>query len=490
MMFSLADLFDRVTSGFWSGSLENLTGENLSNQCCERALSLLQLADTPLVHGDRLVIRAQNDIPTVATMLAAWHLGLVVVPVKGDASQSSVSAIASDCNAKAIVEGEKVISLATYRSQQRLFELSTPVRVTGVDLALIIYTSGSTGKPKGIMLTHQNVLTSLDSLSQYLRLAETDRILCLSPLSFDYGLYQVLFALKTGCSTILYDKTFNPLHALKVISDQKISVLPIVPAMGAALAKLLTLVKPDLSVLRALTNTGGHLPEYVIRTWKEYCPALDVFSMYGLTECKRALYLEPELWEQKMGSVGKPIPGLDARIFLMDAGTNAYREAEVNEIGELFVRGSGVMQAYYDPCAQGGAQIFNGLYRDDNWLATGDLFSRDQEGFYYFRGRSKDLIKQAGFCLFPKDLEAVIDTCPLVHLSVVLGSLDKFQNEVAVCVVELQENTPENQQQLKVWLKENLDADYTPREVRFVESIDLTANGKIDKKKLEQELQA
>ncbi|WP_226647819.1 class I adenylate-forming enzyme family protein [Microbulbifer variabilis] len=489
-MFSLADLFDRVITGFWCGSLENLTGEKLTTQCCESALSLLQQTDIQLTHGDRIVVRAQSDIFTVATMLAAWRLGLVVVPVKGDATQSAVNSIAADCNAKGIVEGEKIVSLETYRPQQQLFEICTPARVTGVDLALIIYTSGSTGKPKGIMLSHQNVLTSLQSLSQYLRLASEDRILCLSPLSFDYGLYQVLFALYKDCSTILYDKTFNPLQALKVISELKISVLPIVPAMGAALAKLLPLVKPDLSRLRAITNTGGHLPEYVIRTWKEYRPSLDIYSMYGLTECKRALYLEPELWEQKMGSVGKPIPGLDARIFLLDAEANTYREAQANEVGELFVRGSGVMQSYYDPSAQGGAQIVNGLYRDDNWLATGDLFSRDDEGFYYFKGRSKDLIKQAGFCLFPKDLEGVIDACPLVHLSVVIGSTDKFQNEIAVCVLELQENTSENQQQFKVWLKDNLDTDYTPREVRFVESIQLTANGKIDKKKLERELQS
>ncbi|GAB2884721.1 class I adenylate-forming enzyme family protein [Microbulbifer echini] len=488
-MFSLADLFDGVVTGSWLGSLENLTGEKLTAQCCGRALSLLQQTDIQLAHGDKIVIRAQNDFFTVATMLSAWHLGLVVVPIKGDAGQAAVESIAADCNAKAIVEGESIALLETYRPQQKLFELHTASRVTGVDLALIIYTSGSTGKPKGIMLTHQNVLTSLQSTSDYLRLDSEDRILCLSPLSFDYGLYQVLFALFKDCTTILYDKTFNPLHVLKVISEMKISVLPIVPAMGAALSKLLSLVKPDLSHLRAITNTGGHLPEYVIRAWKQYCPALNVFAMYGLTECKRALYLEPELWEQKMGSVGKPIPGLDVRIFLLDELQNTYHEAKANEVGELFVRGSGVMQAYYDPSAKGGAQIISGLYRDDNWLATGDLFSRDDEGFYYFKGRSKDLIKQAGFCLFPKDLEGVIDACPLVHLSAVLASSDRYQNEIAVCVLELHENTPEHQQQFKAWLKDNLDADYTPREVRFVEAIKLTANSKIDRQKLQQELE-
>ncbi|GAA5442432.1 2-succinylbenzoate--CoA ligase [Microbulbifer sp. NBRC 101763] len=489
-MFSLADLFDKVVANSWHGSLESLTGEKLTLSHCEEALALLKQESLGLINGDRIVVRAHSDIFTVAVMLAAWRLGLAVVPVKGDASEAAVQSVASDCNAKVIFKDGDVVSLETYRSEQRRFEFCAPPEVTGVDLALIIYTSGSTGRPKGIMLTHQNVLTSLESITEYLRLTEQDRILCLSPLSFDYGLYQVLFALYKECTTVLYDKPFNPVHALKALSENKITILPIVPAMGAALVKLVSLVKPDLSLLKSITNTGGHLSEYVIRAWKEYCPQLNVFSMYGLTECKRAMYLEPELWEEKMGSVGKPVPGLDARIFQYDSDADSYREVAENEVGELYVRGSAVMQAYYDPNAQGGATIVHGLYRDDNWLATGDLFSRDNEGFYYFKGRSKDLIKQAGFCLFPKDLENLIDACPQVHLNVVMGSKDKFQSEIAVCVVELHENTPENQQQFKVWLKENLDVDYTPREIKFAESIQLTANSKVDRKLLQQEFQA
>lgn len=489
-MFSLADLFDKVVANSWHGSLESLTGEKLTAPKCEKALALLQKSETELTRGDRIVVRAHSDIFTVAAMLAAWRLGLAVVPVKGDASEAAVQSVASDCNAKAIFEKDRIVSLGTYRSEQKRFEFCSASKVTGVDLALIIYTSGSTGRPKGIMLTHQNVLTSLESITQYLRLTAQDRVLCLSPLSFDYGLYQVLFALYKDCATVLYDKTFNPIQVLTAVPENKVSVLPIVPAMGAALAKLLPLVKPDLSMLRSITNTGGHLSEFVIRAWKAYCPELSVFSMYGLTECKRAMYLEPELWEQKMGSVGKPIPGLDARIFQYNSDTDSYREAAENEIGELYVRGSAVMQAYYDPNAQGGATIVHGLYRDDNWLATGDLFSRDTEGFYYFKGRSKDLIKQAGFCLFPKDLENLIDACPLVHLSVVMGSKDRFQSEIAVCVVELHDKTQENQKQFKEWLKGNLDADYTPREIKFAETIQLTANSKIDRKILQKELQA
>ncbi|WP_444905599.1 class I adenylate-forming enzyme family protein [Microbulbifer sp. SSSA008] len=488
-MFSLASLFEKVVKKCWQGRLENLDGEVLTAAHCEDAWLSLTNEEVCFSSGDRILVCTQSEIEAVAIMLAAWKMGLVVVPAKGDLSQASIKMIASDCNAKAIWRAGKIEALPDYQQECSKFEVSSTPVVTGVDLALVIYTSGSTGKPKGIMLTHQNVLTSLASISQYLGLTAQDRILCLSPLSFDYGLYQVLFALYSNCTTILYDKPFNPIQALKTISERDISVLPIVPAMGAALVKLVGLVKPDLSNLRSITNTGGHLSEYMIRAWKEYCPNLNVFSMYGLTECKRALYLEPELWEEKMGSVGKPIPGLDARVFIPHSEVSKFREAKADEVGELYVRGTAVMQGYYNPAAQGGAEIFSGRYRDDNWLATGDLFTRDQDGFFYFKGRSKDLIKQGGFCLFPKDLENHIDMCLLVHINAVIGTKDKLENEVATCVVELHENTADNQKQFRTWLKANIDTDYMPRDIRFVDGIQLTANSKVDRKRLEQDLQ-
>ncbi|WP_299945155.1 class I adenylate-forming enzyme family protein [uncultured Microbulbifer sp.] len=488
-MFSLADLFERVAAKSWHGSVENLSGEKLTAKQCEKAYSILQQRDICLGFGDRLIVKAQSDVFTIAVILAAWQLGLTVVPVKEDARNTAVGSVATDCNAKALFERGKLQLLGTYRSEKKRFKFCSAPRLTGADLALIIYTSGSTGNPKGIMLTHQNVLTALQSITHYLRLTKEDRILCLSPLSFDYGLYQILFALFKECTTVLYNKIFHPIQALQAIDQFNISILPFVPAMGSTLVSLVSVVKPDLSQLRSITNTGGHLSESIIQAWKFHCPHVNIYSMYGLTECKRALYLEPELWEQKMGSVGKPIPGIEAKIFIFDTLDDSYREAEADVIGELYVRGSAVMQAYNDPNVLRETYILEGKYRDDNWLATGDLFSRDKDGFYFFRGRSKDLIKQAGFCLFPKDLENLIDACPLVHLNVVVGSVDKQGNEYAICVVELRKNCPDHKIQFHDWLKQNLDSDYIPREIRFVEAIQLTENNKVDRNYLKKEIQ-
>ena len=485
-IFSLADLYQNVVQSRWQGSVLTLQGDELNSISCQQALSSLSLGEIQWQSGDRIIVRAHNDIKTIATLLAAWQSGLVVVPVKEDMSDDAIDAIAQDCNAKGLWQQGQLVKLTRYNSEPVLFETTEDACVTGSDLALIIYTSGSTGLPKGIMLSHQNVLTSIASIAHYLQLTPQDRIICLSPLSFDYGLYQVLFALHCNCTALLYDQKFNPIQIIKTLDSEKISVLPFVPTIASALVRVLPLLKTNLENLRAVTNTGGHLSESVIRQWKSICKKLDVYSMYGLTECKRALYLEPHLWEDKMGSVGVPIPGLDARVFLPNE--QGYKEAQANEVGELYVRGAAVMQGYFNPNAQGGSKTIPGRYRDDNWLATGDLFSRDEEGFYYFKGRSKELIKQAGYCLYPKDIENIIESCSLVHLNAVVGGQDRSGLEIAIAVIELNENTKANQDACEEWLKLNIDADYRPRECRFVEAICLTPNCKVDKKKLASEL--
>ena len=487
-MFSLAECFENIHDQTWTGTVSDTNGNSLTTDLCNAAHSTLANSSANLTHGDRIIICVNNDCMTVAILLAAWKLGLVVVPVKADMDLTSIQVIANDCNAKAVIKGEDVVQFKSWKKENHIFQINSERIVTGSDLALLIYTSGSTGKPKGIMLTHQNVITSLASISQYLRLKSHDKILCLSPLSFDYGLYQVLFSFFTNCSTLLFSQSFNPISVIKCLENETITVLPIVPTMASSLVKVAPILKPNLEKLRTLTNTGGHLTSSVIESWKALTPELNIFAMYGLSECKRALFLEPELWQEKIGSVGKPIPGLEAKIFNKNE-QGIYVETQPHEVGELFVRGSAVMQSYFDPNVQGGSKIISGQYREDNWLSTGDLFCTDDDGYFYFKGRSKELIKQAGFCLYPKELEDLIDTCDLVSLSAVIPGKDKQGDEIALAAIQLSNNTEDNQKDFQLWLKTNIDKDYTPREIHFIDSLKLTSNSKVDKNHLQKELE-
>lgn len=502
MLFTLADLYNKVARGQWQGqirfypSAQTFDLEQFHSHC----LSLESKAEFQF--GDAVLVMDEPTPETLANMLYLWHKGGVVVPIRHSMSDQARLRIAKDCQAKFCLHNDEVIPLdihaledasqAVINDQTRSkFNIKSKRRVTGADLALIIYTSGSTGNPKGIMLSHNNVLTSMFSIGNYLGLHPREHILCLSPLSFDYGLYQLLFSLNYDCELTLFEGDFHPIKVLKALEQNQISLVPVVPAMASALAKMIQTFKKPLPHLTKVTNTGGHLAEDNIRLLNELLPQVQIFAMYGLTECKRALYLPPEDSLRKLGSVGLPIPGLEAKIFSTHQADSEAGFEEVNEgeIGELFIRGASLMQGYFGN-ANAGACIVEGHYRDDNWLATGDLFCQDEEGYFYFKGRSKDLIKQAGFCLYPAELESQIEQHNNVFLCAIVPHKDKWGDEIACLNVQLIESTPAAQADFQSWLAHQIEANYRPRQLRFIEEMALTQNSKVDKQHLIASLSA
>lgn len=491
MLFSLSDVYVKVQQQRWDGQIHFYpSNRTLSHEIMDQHLAWLE-DNLKFTFGDKIIVVTTPTPQTITTLLWLWHKGAVVVPVKHDMAMGSIDKIADDCHAHALIKDQDVIELDPSEQPSILFRENSPRQVCGSDLAMLIYTSGSTGKPKGIMLTHNNVITAMNSIGTYLKIDGDEHIIGLSPLSFDYGLYQLLFSLAFDCQFTLFEENFHPIKVLKALEAQQITLLPVVPAMAIALAKTARALKRRLPHLRKLTNTGGHLGETVIDEWLALVPELDVYAMYGLTECKRALYLPPDQTHKKQGSVGIAIPGLEAKLFITvqrDDGLH-YQEVESGEVGELFVRGATVMQGYYG-MEGAGANLIPGRYRDDNWLATGDLFNQDRDGYFYFKGRTKELIKQAGFCIYPTETEAMIEKNDLVHLAAIIQSKDKFGDEIACLCIELHEDNPHNEKVLRDWLVTHIDADYRPREVRFVNVMTLTPNSKVDKKCLVAQLQA
>ena len=187
-----------------------------------------------------------------------------------------------------------------------------------VDLAALIYTSGSTGNPKGVMMTHANMVFTAGSVAEYLRLAEDDRIMNVLPLAFDYGLYQLLMAMRIGGTLVLERSFAFPAQTLKRIEQEQVTVFPGVPTVYATLVSMKT--TSEYPSVRRLTNTAAALPPSFHDVLHERFPNALIFRMYGLTECKRVSYLEPELVEQKPTSVGTAIPGTEA--FVLDAEGN------------------------------------------------------------------------------------------------------------------------------------------------------------------------
>lgn len=484
-MYSLSEFYEQVMKGQWKGSIEFSNDQDV---CGYSALGTLlsntykKLVDNGVTHSDRVIVNASSTIETISVMISLWKIGAVVIPVKPGVNYSDIQ---NDSGAKYFVDEDnvKTLSLNNTISSKSRFVINTERTVTGVDLALIIYTSGSTGLAKGIMLSHANVITAIESVSEYLSITDSDRILCTSPLSFDYGLYQLLFSLYKHASIIIYQGMMQPIKLVKVLSNSDISIFPVVPATAVILEKGLNVASVSLPNLRMITNTGGHLMQRCISAYQIKIPHVSIVPMYGLTESKRALYLPPGMTSEKLGSVGIPMPGLEAKLFreVVENDFTEIHEVAIGEVGELFVRGSTVMQGYVTDHGT-GAVLHRGDYRDDNWLSTGDLFKQDSDGYFYFVGRSKELIKQFGYCLYPHEIEDLLMKSNLVDLAVVVLDYDQLEQEMAHAIIKLKQG--ESSENFRSWVLENTDRDYRPNKISYVDEFIFTPNGKPDKKSL------
>lgn len=480
---SLADIYNELANGFPMPDIRAVGEQPLTLAMIERWLAALNARG--VMHGDRLLLLAHPSAASVAIMIAAWHVGAVVCPLPPQTPSPALNVIAHDCGAAFALDGASEAWLETEgEPSPRQFIYRTAPTVTGSDLALIIYSSGSTGAPKGIMLSHNNVLSALRSITTYLQLHDNDTILSVPPLHFDYGLYQVLFGFAVGCRVLLAPPGCNAMQLLKLIKTEQPSVLPLVPAIGGGLAKLGNALRQQHGSIRLITNTGGHLPAAVVQNLKRVFPQAAVLLMYGLTESKRALFLPAELAASKPDSVGKPMPGLEAKVFIQEwhDGRQIFRECAPEEVGMLYVRGCSVMQGYTREENGAGARMIDGAYRDDNWLATGDLFRYDLDGDFYFCGREKELIKQAGYCLYPRTLEAVAESHELVIDCAVVGVSDADGDEHACLFVRAEGHLEKHD--LLAWLKTHFEHHYLPRRIEIIEHWPINQNGKVNKKAL------
>ncbi len=482
-LFTLKDIIAPVIAGDWQGKISNDKNDGDSLQ---KALTEAQSIYSEINHQDKVVVKVSNTIETIAALLSVWYLGAVVIPAKSGMADDALKNIIDDCSAKYVLDPAAKHLVRTMKvedTSQSHFEYLTTPRLTGVDLALIIYTSGSTGSPKGIMLTHNNVLNALRSIVDYLDIKQRDKILLTSPLSFDYGLYQLFFSLATGCELVVSIKPVNPINLVQNVKKLGITILPLIPALANSLNKYLERFPILISNLRLITSTGGVFPAHTAKGLQSKLDGVNVIKMYGLTESKRVSYLPADYLQSKSDSVGIPMPGLDAKIFSEqknESGSTRLVEQPYGEIGQLYVRGSSVFQQYFDVTRTGGAKLYSGDYRDDNWLATGDLFTQDEEGFLYFKGRLKDLIKQRGFCIYPKDMEHIVYQNDNIETCSVVGIKDNSDSEVARLCVVLVDNSASAQIEFKQWLLQNIDSDYMFGDIQFLNEMPLSINGKVD----------
>ncbi len=345
-----------------------------------------------------------------------------------------------------------------------------------LDLAAILYTSGSTGEPKGIMLTHLNMISAANSIVTYLGNQEDDVILNALPLSFDYGLYQVLMASKFGGTVVLEHSFAFPYQVIQRMIDERVTGFPGVPTMFAILLGLKDFEKCDFSSLRYITNTAAALPPAYIKRLRRIFPHVRIYSMYGLSECKRVSYLPPEEIDRRPGSVGRGMPNEEVWIVGQDG-----QPAPPGTVGELVVRGSNVMRGYWGRPEETSSVLRPGRYPGEVVLYTGDLFRTDDEGFLYFVGRKDDMIKSRGERISPKEIEDCLCALDGVAEAAVIGVPHEILGQAIVAYVRCRQEGTLTRKEVLRHCKQHLEEFMIPHSVEFVDLFPKTSSGKIDK---------
>src|SRR6266446_2316544 len=417
--------------------------------------------------GDRVAIFLENSAEAVIGAFAILKVGAVFLVVNPGMKTGKVAYILNDCRAAAVISHSKqreildAIEGLTTSLRFLIVDQGEPepwvgrrIRTVGwresldqstrdpgrrpadrgidIDLATIIYTSGSTGFPKGVMMTHLNMVTAATSITRYLENTSEDIILSVLPLSFDYGLYQVLTAFKVGATVVLERSFAYPALVLEQIAELRATGFPIIPTMAAILLQMKALTPGRFPSLRYMTNTAAALPSAHIERLRALFPGTRIYSMYGLTECKRVSYLAPEQLPLRPTSVGKAIPNTEVYVI-----NERGERVGPGVIGELVVRGAHVMKGYWEKPEETERVLKPGPLPGEMVLHSGDLFRTDAEGYLYFVGRKDDMIKTRGEKVSPKEVEAVLHSLSGVAEAVVTGVEDDVLGQAIKAVIVL-----------------------------------------------------
>jgi len=463
-----------------------------------------ELQRSGVVRGDRVALFLENSAELVISVFGILKAGAVFVIINPTTKAKKLSYILNDCGVRVLIStpalarvagpvSAEVPSLQTIlwtdaapegapagrTFSEIMSEAPDPPAAPGLidaDLCTIIYTSGSTGDPKGVVLTHRNMTNTAWSISTYLANVPDDVVICMLPLSFDYGLYQVITGARIGFTVVLERSFAYPDQILRRMDEHRVTGLPGVPTIFATLLQMAPFEGLDLSSLRYLTNTGAAFPPAHIRRLQELFPRARVYSMYGLTECTRVSYLDPDRLADKIASVGRAMP--NSEVYVVD---DAGRRLGPGQVGELVIRGANVMPGYWGKPEETNRRLRDGDILGQKVLYSGDLFYTDEEGFLYFVGRKDDIFKCKGEKVSPKEIENVLYELEAVAEAAVVGVDDPIDGQAVKAIVVPRGTAALTEQQVRQHCRANLENYMVPKFVEIRDSLPKTDSGKIKK---------
>ena len=444
--------------------------------------------------GERVVLFLQNSPEAVIGVFGVLAAGGVFSVVNPGTKAEKLAYILNNARASALLTEPRLAAVAreaAARAPSVENVLLTPIdfadeaRPEGgidLDLAMIIYTSGSTGFPKGVMMTHANIVAAATSITTYLESRSDDIVLCVLPMAFDYGLYQALMCAKVG-ATLVLEKSFTyPAVVLERLREEKVTGFPLVPTLAAMLLQMKQLEPGMFPGLRYLTNTAAALPKAHVLRLRELFPGAKLYSMYGVTECKRCAYLPPEQLPVRPDSVGVAIPGSEA--WVVD---ETGERVPPGTVGELVIRGAHVMQGYWENEEATRRALRAGPYPWEKVLYTGDLFKADEEGYLYFVARKDDIIKTRGEKVSPREVENCLYELAGVREAAVVGVPDAILGNAIKAVIAVDPDSGLTERDVIRHCAARLEEFMVPKRVEFRGELPKSENGKIARRRIAEE---
>ena len=469
------------------------------------------LADRDVRPGDRIAFFVHTSEYSTTTYFATQLLGAVAVPVNFRLAAAELTEILRDSGARALVYGDslrdKVAGAREHLNGVSLFiccggspgdvggddlahfetlaeetvdQGELPFTPTENDLAALVYTSGTTGRPKGVLHTQRNDLAiAMNCVMEY-SLTHADTALHIAPL-YHVGGMQAYFIphVMVGGTNVIIER-YSPLGTLEAIEREHVTTLFAVPTQIQDMLLHEDFKRFATSSLRMITTGGAAIAAATMeRVQREFCA--NIYNGYGMTEASLTLLLHPHDALSKLGSCGKPTLISECHIIPNDPQRDVapLETVTAGEIGELIVRGPQVTAGYWEKPVESARKLRNG------WLYTGDLFSRDTDGFYHFHGRVDDLIVSGGENIYPREVEEVLYRCPGVQEAAVVGLPDPTWGMlVTAFIVRSDPALSAEDIDRHCRTRDELATFKRPRRIIFVDALPLNPSGKVLKREL------
>lgn len=445
--------------------------------------------------GERIAIFMDKDSRLLSVLVACNAIGAVFVPINPQLKRAQVAHILGDCNPTLLVgtphrlaqlnsAGTKLA--IRHQVIDALVECEPdPEQVNewgwgavDADAAAIIYTSGSTGLAKGVVLSQRNLVSGALSVADYLGLHADDVVMGVLPLSFDAGLSQFTTAVAAGACYVPH-QFLSPERFRQAVQRHRPTVLTAVPPLWHLITKVDWPSGGGASV-RLVASTGGHMNDPLLARVMRAFPQAKPVLMYGLTECFRSTWLAPDALARHPGSMGRAVPNAQLAVVRAD-GT----ECEPDEPGELVHRGGFVALGYL-----GNRQLNAERFRpwplpadrynqEELAVWSGDIVRRDDEGYFYFIGRTDEMLKVSGCRISPTEVEAGLLAMPGVMEAAVFGIPDEHEGQAIVACIVLEGDAVLDQ--LPALCRQQMPVHMRPASLVCMDALPRNGNGKVDR---------